>query len=109
MAASQDTARYLANLKDERNSATLYRAMAGQEKNPKIAEVYRKLAETEDTHAEKWQAKVRRSNRQSKVQGARAFALRIACCMLRAGAKRPTHAGVCLNLRTRPYGTHSNT
>jgi VIT1/CCC1 family predicted Fe2+/Mn2+ transporter len=58
MARSQDTDRYLANLKDERNSAALYRAMAALEKNPKIAEVYRKLAETEDAHAETWRRRL---------------------------------------------------
>jgi VIT1/CCC1 family predicted Fe2+/Mn2+ transporter len=49
-----DTNRYLANLKDERSSAALYRVMAEREKNSKIAEVYLKLAETEDAHAEGW-------------------------------------------------------
>jgi VIT1/CCC1 family predicted Fe2+/Mn2+ transporter len=54
MAESMDTNRYLANLKEERSSAALYRVMAEHEKNSKIAEVYLKLAETEDAHAEGW-------------------------------------------------------
>jgi len=54
MAGSMDTNRYLANLKEERSSAALYRVMAEHENNPKIAEVYLKLAETEDAHAESW-------------------------------------------------------
>jgi rubrerythrin len=49
-----DTNRYLANLKEERSSAALYRVMTEHENNPKIAEVYLKLAETEDAHAESW-------------------------------------------------------
>lgn len=58
MAASQDTDRYLANWEEELNSAALYRAMAEHDANPKIAEVYRKLAETEDAHAEAWRRRL---------------------------------------------------
>jgi vacuolar iron transporter family protein len=54
MVGSMDTNRYLANLKEERSSAALYRVMAEHEKNSKIAEVYLKLAETEEIHAESW-------------------------------------------------------
>jgi len=50
----QDIVRYLANLNDERNSAALYRIVAEHEKNAQIAEVYLRLAETEDAHAEAW-------------------------------------------------------
>ena len=44
---------------DERNSATLYRALAEVEKNPKIAEVYRRLATTEEGHAATWEEKLK--------------------------------------------------
>src|SRR5512136_1342154 len=54
MADQKDINRYLANLNDERSSSALYRVMAKHERNPQIAEVYRRLAETEDTHAEAW-------------------------------------------------------
>lgn len=54
-----DTNRYLANLNEERSSAALYRVMAEHEKNSKIAEVYQKLAETEDAHAEGWAKRLR--------------------------------------------------
>lgn len=47
---------------DERNSAALYRALAEVEKNPKIAEVYRRLAATEDGHAATWEEKLRAAN-----------------------------------------------
>ena len=54
MADRKDIKRYLANLNDERSSSALYRIMAKHEKSPQIAEVYRRLAETEDTHAGAW-------------------------------------------------------
>ena len=50
---------YLAFLTDERNSAAIYRALAGVAKNPKIAEVYRRLAATEEGHAKTWAEKLR--------------------------------------------------
>lgn len=58
MADNKDVNRYRSNLEDERNSAALYRAIAEYEKNPKIAEVYRRLAETEDAHAEAWEKRL---------------------------------------------------
>jgi vacuolar iron transporter family protein len=54
MADPKDVNRYLANLKDERSSAALYRVMSEHEKNEQIAEIYLRLAETEDAHAEAW-------------------------------------------------------
>ncbi len=59
MADSKDIKRYRENLIDEQNSAALYRAVATHEKNPKIAEVYLKLAETEEKHAAIWAARLR--------------------------------------------------
>jgi vacuolar iron transporter family protein len=47
------------SLTDERNSAYLYGALAEVEKNPKLAEVYRRLSATEQGHAEAWAAKLR--------------------------------------------------
>ncbi|HSB33762.1 MAG TPA: VIT1/CCC1 family protein [Nitrospirota bacterium] len=58
-AESQDIKRYLANWKEECESAALYRIMADHERNRKIAEVYRKLAETEEAHAENWAKRLR--------------------------------------------------
>jgi VIT1/CCC1 family predicted Fe2+/Mn2+ transporter/rubrerythrin len=54
MATRQDIRRYRANLLDELNSAALYRVLAANEKNPDIAEIYRRLAETEQEHAVSW-------------------------------------------------------
>jgi VIT1/CCC1 family predicted Fe2+/Mn2+ transporter len=56
---SKDIRQYLANLNDELNSAVLYRALAENEKDPKIAEVYRRLAATEEGHGEAWNERLR--------------------------------------------------
>lgn len=57
-----DIDRYRANLEEERNSAVLYRALAEYEKNTKIADVYRRLAEVEDAHAGVWAGKLNDAN-----------------------------------------------
>lgn len=54
MASRQDIRRYRANLLDELNSAALYRALAASEQNGELSEVYRRLADTEQEHAETW-------------------------------------------------------
>lgn len=54
MATRQEIRRYRANMKDELNSAALYRVLATSEQNPEIAEVYRRLADTEQGHAVSW-------------------------------------------------------
>ena len=56
------TKQYLENLTDERNSAALYRALAEVEKNSQIAEVYRRLAATEEAHAATWAEKLKAAN-----------------------------------------------
>ncbi len=53
---------YLEFLIDERNSAALYHALAAIEKNPKVAEVYRRLAATEEAHAVAWAEKLKAAN-----------------------------------------------
>jgi VIT1/CCC1 family predicted Fe2+/Mn2+ transporter len=40
------------------NSAALYRAIAGVEKNPRLGEVYRRMAEAEERHSRFWEAKL---------------------------------------------------
>jgi len=55
---SKEIRRYLANLNDELNSAALYRVLAENEKDPKIAGVYQRLAETEESHGETWAEKL---------------------------------------------------
>ncbi len=56
---SNDTRRLLDNLQDELNGVALYQALADAEKNPKIAEVYRRLAAVEQRHADTWAERLR--------------------------------------------------
>jgi VIT1/CCC1 family predicted Fe2+/Mn2+ transporter len=42
---------------DERNSSLLYQTLSEVEKNPRLAEVYKRISATEATHAETWKAK----------------------------------------------------
>jgi len=55
MATEADTARYRANLRDERESAMLYHALADAEKDQRLAEIYRRLAGVEERHAARWE------------------------------------------------------
>lgn len=50
--------RYLSNWKDEMNSAELYRIMADNEKNAKLAGLYRKLSAVEQSHAGAWKERL---------------------------------------------------
>lgn len=54
MASAGDIARYRANLRGEVDGAALYRAMADLERQPERAEVYRRLAAVEESHALFW-------------------------------------------------------
>jgi vacuolar iron transporter family protein len=54
MTTAKDLQRYLANLEDERNSATLYEMLADSVKNPQLAEFYKRLAVSERHHAGFW-------------------------------------------------------
>lgn len=58
MATQADVQKYRTFLAEERNSAALYAALATIEQDAKIAEVYRRLATTEQTHAEIWVARL---------------------------------------------------
>jgi VIT1/CCC1 family predicted Fe2+/Mn2+ transporter len=49
-----DTARYRANYLDEQEDIYLYRALADAERDPHLAELYRRLADVEARHAEVW-------------------------------------------------------
>ncbi len=53
-----DIARMRKNLDGERDAIFLYGKLAEAEPNPGIAEVYRKLAETERRHADLWERKL---------------------------------------------------
>jgi VIT1/CCC1 family predicted Fe2+/Mn2+ transporter len=55
----QHTDRYLEYLDDELNGALLYAALAQVEKDPSIAEVYRRMASVERKHAAAWEKRLR--------------------------------------------------
>src|SRR5258708_10058165 len=57
---SEGAARYRANRQCEIDSAMLYRAMSEAEADPKIKQIYRRLAAVEDAHAELWRRELRR-------------------------------------------------
>ena len=59
MAQTEDLARYRVNWQDEIDSAYLYRAVADAESNAQLAEVYRRLAATEEAHATFWEDQMR--------------------------------------------------
>lgn len=54
MGEKSDLQRYFDYFYDERNSAWLYRALSDLEGNPKLAEFYKRLAITEENHANVW-------------------------------------------------------
>jgi VIT1/CCC1 family predicted Fe2+/Mn2+ transporter len=62
MSTKDDIARYRENFQKEIDGAALYRALADTEKQPQMAEVYRKLAASEDKHAAAWEKKLQKLN-----------------------------------------------
>ena len=58
MSNKQDLARFRANYQNEVDGAALYRAMADSESQPDLAELYRKLAHVEESHAAFWQRRI---------------------------------------------------
>jgi VIT1/CCC1 family predicted Fe2+/Mn2+ transporter len=50
------------HLQDELDGVMLYRALAELEPNPKVAEVYRRLANIEQQHADAWHERLRAAN-----------------------------------------------
>jgi VIT1/CCC1 family predicted Fe2+/Mn2+ transporter len=59
MARSKDSSRYLVNLQKEIDGAFLYAALAGSEKQPKMAELYLRLAASEEKHAAAWEKRLK--------------------------------------------------
>lgn len=58
MPNNKDAERYLANRQKEIDGAALYLALAESEKQPQMAEVYRKLSASEEKHAAAWDHKL---------------------------------------------------
>lgn len=55
----EDVRRYRENFREEIDGAALYRALADLEPRGELAEVYRRLAETEERHAALWEERLR--------------------------------------------------
>jgi vacuolar iron transporter family protein len=58
MADRKELSRCRVNLQAERDGAALYRTLAEVEKQPLLADVYRRMAASEDKHAEFWAQKI---------------------------------------------------
>lgn len=58
MSDRSELTRYRANLQAERDGAALYRTLAEVEKQPQLAEVYGRMADSEDKHAKFWEQKI---------------------------------------------------
>lgn len=56
--SARERDRLIENLVDEWNGAALYEALAAAEKDARLAEVYRRLANVERRHAERWRKKL---------------------------------------------------
>lgn len=61
MTEKEDIERYLRNFHDEVDSASLYHALARLEGQSQLAQVYRKMAESEEEHAGFWEEKLRQA------------------------------------------------
>ncbi len=55
---NKDNERYLANRQKEVDGAALYRALAETEKQPQLAEIYKRLSASEEKHARAWEQKL---------------------------------------------------
>ena len=58
MAERSPIERYRSNLQGEMDSAALYRALADAESNPQLKQVYGRLAQVEEAHAEFWRKRL---------------------------------------------------
>ena len=61
MTRSKDISRYLANWQKEVDGTALYLALADIEKKPQLAEVYRRMAASEEKHATFWEERLKDS------------------------------------------------
>jgi VIT1/CCC1 family predicted Fe2+/Mn2+ transporter len=59
MADDEKISRYIENWLDERNGAALYYAISAAEKEPKLKDVYRRMAEAEERHSNFWETKLK--------------------------------------------------
>ncbi|MGE5250410.1 MAG: VIT1/CCC1 transporter family protein [Bacteroidota bacterium] len=68
MATSGDIARYRENWQKEIDGVFQYRALAEAEKDEKLAEVYRRLAASEEKHAAVWEGKLKEAGKSVPVR-----------------------------------------
>ena len=61
MDSAKELARYRANLQGEIDGSAMYRAMADLEAQPQRAEIYRRLAQVEESHAAFWRKRLAES------------------------------------------------
>lgn len=61
MSRSKDISRYLANWQKEVDGTALYLALAKIEKQPQLAEVYRRMAASEENHTAFWEKRLKES------------------------------------------------
>jgi VIT1/CCC1 family predicted Fe2+/Mn2+ transporter len=66
--AAEDADRYRSNLQGEIDSATVYRALAKAEPDPRLSEVYGRLAAVEDAHAEFWRKHLGKDGGRQKLR-----------------------------------------
>ncbi len=59
--------RYLENWNDERSSAALYQVLAEREKDPRLAGIYRRMADVEIKHAVRWEKLLQEGGEQIPV------------------------------------------
>ena len=55
MSNNKDIQRYFTNRQKEIDGAALYLALAESEKQPQMAELYKRLSASEDKHAAAWE------------------------------------------------------
>jgi len=65
----EEVDRNLAHLRDERNGVALYNTLADLEKDPRLAEVYRRMAAAEQRHAEAWVERLKASGVEAPPPG----------------------------------------
>jgi len=58
MVRTKELDRYMANFQKEIDGAFLYSALADNEKQPKLSELYRRLASSEEKHASAWETRI---------------------------------------------------
>jgi VIT1/CCC1 family predicted Fe2+/Mn2+ transporter len=73
-AGKQAEQRYRANLQGEVDGAAVYLALAESEKDPKLAEVFRRLAAVEQAHGAFWQNRIGTTRRPAPSMRARVLA-----------------------------------